>query len=72
MLNEIAKEAETRMKKSVEAVIEHFKKIRTGRAHPSILDSVQVMYYGAPVPLQHIDDFPLGKTNGFRYRKSYL
>mgnify|MGYP005989502465 CR=1 FL=1 len=54
MLNEIAKEAETRMKKSVEAVIEHFKKIRTGRAHPSILDSVQVMYYGAPVPLQQV------------------
>lgn len=54
MLNEIAKDAEARMKKSVEAVIDHFKKIRTGRAHPSILDSVQVMYYGAPVPLQQV------------------
>ena len=54
MLNEIAKETETRMKKSVESLVEHFKKIRTGRAHPSILDSVQVMYYGAPVPLQQV------------------
>ncbi|SFF99724.1 ribosome recycling factor [Neptunomonas qingdaonensis] len=54
MLNEIAKETEARMKKSVESVIDHFKKIRTGRAHPSILDSVQVMYYGAPVPLQQV------------------
>lgn len=54
MLNEIAKETETRMKKSVESVVDQFKKIRTGRAHPSILDSVQVMYYGAPVPLQQV------------------
>ncbi|MGY8871436.1 MAG: ribosome recycling factor [Pseudomonadales bacterium] len=54
MLNEIASDADTRMKKSVESVIDHFKKIRTGRAHPSILDSVQVLYYGAPVPLQQV------------------
>ncbi|WP_293264447.1 ribosome recycling factor [Neptunomonas sp.] len=54
MLNEIASDAETRMKKSVESVVDHFKKIRTGRAHPSILDSVQVLYYGAPVPLQQV------------------
>ena len=54
MLNEIAKETEARMQKSVESLIAHFKKIRTGRAHPSILDSVQVMYYGAPVPLQQV------------------
>ncbi|BBB28532.1 ribosome recycling factor [Neptunomonas japonica] len=54
MLNEIASDADTRMKKSVESVVEQFKKIRTGRAHPSILDSVQVLYYGAPVPLQQV------------------
>ncbi len=54
MLNEIIQDAEVRMKKSIEALVEHFKKIRTGRAHPSILDSVQVMYYGSPVPLQQV------------------
>ncbi len=54
MLNEIAKDAETRMQKSCEALVEHFKKIRTGRAHPSILDSIQVMYYGSLVPLQQV------------------
>jgi ribosome recycling factor len=54
MLNEIASDTEERMKKSVESVIGQFKKIRTGRAHPSILDSVQVLYYGAPVPLQQV------------------
>jgi ribosome recycling factor len=54
MLNEIAKDTDARMQKSVEALVTQFKKIRTGRAHPSILDSVQVMYYGAPVPLQQV------------------
>ncbi len=54
MLNEIAQDAETRMKKSVEALVENFKKIRTGRAHPSILDAVQVSYYGSDVPLQQV------------------
>ncbi|SIS45825.1 ribosome recycling factor [Neptunomonas antarctica] len=54
MLNEIAKDTDVRMQKSVEGLVSQFKKIRTGRAHPSILDSVQVMYYGAPVPLQQV------------------
>ena len=54
MLNEIASDTEARMKKSVESVVDQFKKIRTGRAHPSILDSIQVLYYGAPVPLQQV------------------
>jgi ribosome recycling factor len=54
MLNDIAKDAEARMQKSCEALVEHFKKIRTGRAHPSILDSIQVMYYGSLVPLQQV------------------
>lgn len=54
MLNEIARDAETRMKKSAEALVEHFKKIRTGRAHPSILESIHVSYYGSDVPLQQV------------------
>ncbi|MET4001197.1 ribosome recycling factor [Marinobacterium sp. MBR-109] len=54
MINEIVKDAEGRMKKSVEALVENFKKIRTGRAHPSILDSITVSYYGSDVPIQQV------------------
>jgi len=54
MLNEIQQDADTRMKKSADALVENFKKIRTGRAHPSILDSVMVPYYGSDVPLQQV------------------
>jgi ribosome recycling factor len=42
------------MDKSVEALLHHFNKIRTGRAHPSILDSVKVEYYGAETPLNQM------------------
>ena len=54
MLNEIMHEAEERMQKSTVALVENFKKIRTGRAHPSILDSVTVDYYGSKVPLSQV------------------
>ncbi|MFU8763199.1 MAG: ribosome recycling factor [Haliea sp.] len=42
------------MEKSLEALVHHFNKIRTGRAHPSILDSVKVEYYGAETPLNQM------------------
>nr|WP_267135375.1 ribosome recycling factor [Halomonas dongshanensis] len=42
------------MKKSVEALHHNFNKIRTGRAHPSILDAVMVDYYGGDVPLNQV------------------
>ncbi len=54
MLNEITIDAEARMKKSIDALVDNFKKIRTGRAHPSILDSVQVSYYGSMVPISQV------------------
>tara|TARA_R110001592_G_scaffold52649_6_gene161258 strand:+ start:2707 stop:3264 length:558 start_codon:yes stop_codon:yes gene_type:complete len=54
MLEEINKESEQRMKKSIDALGSAFAKIRTGRAHPSILDSVMVPYYGTPTPLKQI------------------
>lgn len=54
MLNEIIQEADERMQKSAVALVENFKKIRTGRAHPSILDTVMVDYYGAAVPLSQV------------------
>ncbi|MEL0636013.1 MULTISPECIES: ribosome recycling factor [Marinomonas] len=54
MINEILKDAEDRMGKAVSSVETAFKKIRTGRAHPSILDSVKVNYYGSETPLSQI------------------
>ncbi|MFT6431170.1 MAG: ribosome recycling factor [Halopseudomonas sp.] len=54
MINEIKKDAQERMKKSVESLGHAFAKIRTGRAHPSILDSVIVSYYGSDTPLRQV------------------
>lgn len=54
MINDIKKDAETRMSKSVDALHTNFNKIRTGRAHPSILDAVTVDYYGGDVPLNQV------------------
>lgn len=54
MINDIKKDAETRMKKSLEALQANFHKIRTGRAHPSILDAVSVDYYGSQMPLNQV------------------
>lgn len=54
MINEIKNDAESRMKKSLDALHANFNKIRTGRAHPSILDSVMVDYYGSPMPINQV------------------
>lgn len=54
MIDEIKLEAEERMGKSIEALNSAFNKIRTGRAHPSILDAVTVEYYGAETPLTQV------------------
>lgn len=54
MINNIKNETEQRMEKSVEAFKTQIAKIRTGRAHPSLLDNIQVEYYGAPTPLRQL------------------
>lgn len=54
MINEIIKESEERMKKSLHSLEIAFNRIRTGRAHPSILDSVKVNYYGQEMPIQQV------------------
>lgn len=54
MLNDIKKDAEARMKKSVEALRSELTKLRTGRAHPSLLEHINVEYYGSPVPLSQV------------------
>ena len=54
MLEEFKQDAEERMQKSVEALAGAFNKIRTGRAHPSILEGVRVDYYGSLTPLSQV------------------
>jgi ribosome recycling factor len=54
MITEIVQDADQRMSKSVDSLIEQFKKIRTGRATPAILDSVMVHYYGSDMPIQQV------------------
>ena len=51
MLAEIKKDARTRMSKSLEALRHELAKIRTGRAHPSLLEHIHVDYYGSQVPI---------------------
>ena len=54
MIDETIVDADERMKKSIASLDVAFKKIRTGRAHPDILDSVQVSYYGSDTPLSQL------------------
>lgn len=54
MINEIKKDAEQRMEKAIVALGAAFNRIRTGRAHASILDSVSVTYYGSETPLNQV------------------
>ena len=54
MIDEIKQDAEVSMQKAVEALGSAFGRIRTGRAHPSILDGVMVDYYGSMTPLSQV------------------
>ncbi len=54
MLETIKQEAEKKMSKSVESLKADLAKLRTGRAHPSLLEQVKVDYYGTPTPLSHV------------------
>jgi ribosome recycling factor len=54
MIGDIQQEATARMKKTVEALKHELSKIRTGRAHPSLLDQITVSYYGVDTPLKQV------------------
>ena len=54
MIDEIKQDAEERMHKSIDALKVVFSRIRTGRANPSLLDGVEVDYYGNPTPLNQV------------------
>jgi ribosome recycling factor len=59
MIPEIKKTAEGKMAKSIEAFKNELHKIRTGRAHPGLLDQVHVDYYGAMVPISQVANVTL-------------
>ncbi len=54
MVNDIIKDAEIRMKKSIDSLKTELAKVRTGRAHPSLLEHIVVDYYGAETPLSQV------------------
>lgn len=54
MINDLKKDCEVRMKKSIESLEIAFAKVRTGRAHPSMLNGIMVPYYGSDVPLNQV------------------
>lgn len=54
VINDIKKDADTRIEKCVDAFKNNISKIRTGRASPSLLDGIVVPYYGTPTPLRQL------------------
>lgn len=53
-MDTLLKNAEERMKKTVDALEREYKSIRAGRANVSVLDKIQVDYYGVPTPIQQM------------------
>jgi len=54
MIDEIIKDSKERMQKSVASLKTELSKLRTGRAHPSLLDHIKVDYYGTQTPLNQV------------------
>lgn len=54
MINEIKSDSASRMQKSLDSLQQAFAKIRTGRAHASLLDGIKVDYYGSETPLSQV------------------
>lgn len=54
MIDEIQADAQERMDKSIASLKNSLAKIRAGRAHPSLLDQIQVEYYGSMVPISQV------------------
>lgn len=62
MLDDLKKDAEVRMKKSIESFKHDLTKIRTGRANPSLLEGISVDYYGAPTPLSQVANISISDS----------
>lgn len=59
MIADIKKDAESKMLKSIESFKNELAKLRTGRAHPSLLDHIRVDYYGSDVPLNQVSNIAI-------------
>lgn len=60
MIENIKKETEKRMEKSIKSLQDELAKLRTGRAHTSLLDHIYVEQYGNSVPLSHVATISIG------------
>ena len=54
MIDDIQQDASERMSKAIDALVKTFSRIRTGRAHPSLLEQIKVSYYGADTALSQV------------------
>lgn len=54
MADEIQAEAKQKMSKAIDAMVEEFDKVRTGRANPAVLNDLRIDYYGVPTPVNQI------------------
>ena len=52
MMEEIVQDAEDRMSKALDFMRDEFRGMRTGRAHPGLVESIRVDYYGSPTPVK--------------------
>ena len=59
MIQDVKKQAETKMQKTLEAFRTDLTKVRTGRAHTGLLDHVMVDYYGNPTPINQVANVTL-------------
>ena len=62
MLNEIKKDAQARMAKSIESLRHALVKVRTGRANTGLVDSIKVNYYGSEMPLSQVASVAVGDS----------
>jgi ribosome recycling factor len=58
-VSDVKQQADQKMQKSIESLKHDLSKVRTGRAHPSLLDQVHVDYYGSPTPLSQVANLTL-------------
>ncbi|XP_047327212.1 ribosome-recycling factor, chloroplastic isoform X2 [Impatiens glandulifera] len=73
--SKVEKDVKDRMQKAIESLLSNFNSIRTGRANPSMLDRIEVEYYGTPVSLKSIAQISTPDSNSFLvqpYDKSSL
>ncbi|MBI4331628.1 MAG: ribosome recycling factor [Chloroflexi bacterium] len=54
MVNEVLAEAETKMRKAVDALKRELAAVRTGRASPALVEHIRIDYYGVPTPVQQV------------------